>query len=265
MLALTECRLGSTGVGAAFVNNPIVDWVGMHEINPRSDGGGEGIENASDTLNHRQARRGKNGARLSSFAQFASNSRLPASSLLSARFNLFKRPSSYFDPFASPSLFFRTSGANPSLSHDSDDSSLPPMLDNVDNQDMAVPHKAYLKYPLSTAALRLPTFRIEICAQCPLRDQIEEFAGSLRRSNRIDKSRRENIRQPEEYQESTSLHQRKGGLHAHLVTHELHLANKIQSRVKDGIGLWDGCSENQKLETINVLSQWLNDPVPESK
>ena len=277
MLALTECQLGRTGINTAFVSNPICDWVSMQE----SDTKLQHIVNASeDTMSPRpalrQSHRRKGGPVVPSLALFASNACLPSSSLFTARSSLFKDPSSYFDPFASPSLFFRTPGASPSVSHESDESSPSSRPDDhVEDKVTLTARKAYLKYPPSHLALRLPPFRIEMGAQNPLRDQVEEFANLLSRSHRIARPNSEKAVKGGDYQRQDHGTRQVGknptmessqsfaGSPVYPTMQPLDLTGMVQLRVKNGIGLWDRCAEEEKMETVLRISQWLKDMSPD--
>ena len=277
MLALTECRMGSTQIGAAFVNNPIVDWVSMHEHNHTPPKSYDDPENATNTSSEStNARRRKSRLSMPSLALFSSNPDLPTSSLLSARSNLFKNPSSYFDPFASPTLFLRTPGLLASSSHDSDSASPTSFLHDDENRVANTPRKAYLRYPPSHTALHLPTFRVEMGAQSPLRDQVEEFVALLRRCHRLDRSKNEKSHQLEEIEVKddgtgdahkvveNSPDRTKKGSQRHPTVQELEIAKKVELRVNEGVGLWERCTEDEQMETVVKISQWLEDAIPEA-
>ncbi|KAL9084915.1 MAG: hypothetical protein Q9165_007868 [Trypethelium subeluteriae] len=273
MLALTECRLGSKGIGAAFVNNPIVDWVSLddsHSQSPTLDSRNDNNMNASQSIG--RSRRRKSGPSTPSHTLFASNSRLPTSSILSARSGLFKRPSSYFDPFASPTLFLRTAGVIPATSNDCDE---PSSASSIGSEEKvtAVARKAYLKYPPSYTALRLPTFLIGVGAQNPLRDQGEEFAALLRRTHRIGKSRDSDSAEPQLDDEGihvfddivkTNVDKNNPGLQSRSTTRDSDLGGKVQLKLRDGVGLWDSSNEDRNMETVVEVSQWLLDANQES-
>jgi len=80
MLALTECRQTGPAVTAAACHNAVYDWVSIAQTDSEH-GQGDDIENKDLDLD-------------------------------SALFNLFRSISDWFDPFCSPTLFFRTVGIN---------------------------------------------------------------------------------------------------------------------------------------------------------
>ncbi|KAL9070106.1 MAG: hypothetical protein Q9157_005930 [Trypethelium eluteriae] len=271
MLALTECRIGSKGIGAAFVNNPIVDWVSLEDFHSQLPALGDRTNNkmnASQSIGRSRCRKSR--PRTLSHTLFASNSCLPTSSLLSARSKLFGSTSSYFDPFASPILFFRTTGVIPAASHDCDEPSSPPLIGG-EEKVTTIARKAYLKYPPSYTALRLPTFLIGVGAQNPLRDQGEEFAALLRRTHRIGKSSSKedpDLAEPQSDHDSvhgldaivkTNVDRNDRGSQPRSTARESDLGGKVQLKVKDGVGLWDGSNEDRNVETVAEVNQWLLD------
>jgi acetyl esterase/lipase len=131
MLALTECRLGESRIGAAAVNSPIVDWVFPDELPvvspeamPEPLYGDETAlpadEDLSDSYTTRETekepKRGRGRPKGTSKASQSptawqahiDNSVLPALTLSGERDVLFQRPEHYFDRFASPIHFFRS-------------------------------------------------------------------------------------------------------------------------------------------------------------
>lgn len=115
MLALTECRMGSDRVSAAAVNNPIAEWVFPDDIVQPSNsslsslsfGTAEDLADSAST----PKRRTKKKVAKTSWEANAGNPQLPTSEISEARDELFCSTSQWFDPFASPILFFRSSAA----------------------------------------------------------------------------------------------------------------------------------------------------------
>ena len=196
MLALTECRPSGPHVAAAAVNEPIVDWVF-----PESATGSTDSSPAGKTARSRKKQ--------PSFSAQANGS-ITTSALLQGRRTLFKKPEHYFDPFASPVLFFRSPGAEvpqESFEEPLDDFS---ELARMEQQDfhrqqlrlsalsnMAVqqaagvtteeasrvaPRKASRRFPRPGSGLKIPEFHISTAASSALYDQAVEFASMLRRS-----------------------------------------------------------------------------------
>ncbi|KAK4989730.1 hypothetical protein LTR66_000508 [Elasticomyces elasticus] len=214
MLALTECKLGDTRIAAAAVNEPIVDWI-FPESQQAGTVGAEldrwdqedqpcFVDEREKTIVKRSARK-----RMSdepSFLAFADNACIPAARLLAARRTLFRRPAHYFDPFASPALFFRSPGADlPPLAKDDvlDDFAELSLLEQDEARAQVSVHRDYSdpgsgqaavhqtlsrrrkvarKHPPSGSALRLPDMRISVGEYSPLYDQAAELAMLMRRS-----------------------------------------------------------------------------------
>ncbi|KAI9712836.1 MAG: hypothetical protein M1820_001458 [Bogoriella megaspora] len=269
MLSLTECHLGTVGVGAAFVNNPIVDWVSMNDTDADSlaldEDAAKSLPN-NDPADTRQDRRRRRPFQAPSLSRFAFKPQLPTRGLLSARDQLFST-TSYFDPFASPSLFFRTSGV------------APPSIYDIDNSDIEqgatrTPRKAYLKYPPSTSALRLPTFRVETGEQSPLKDQNEEFVNLLKRSHRTSadavmkqQPEWEGVINDDSPSESGSdLEEGNGNKPAYPEKPSAITSTNSTARAQlvfdDGVGLWADLSPDQKMEKLIEIDLWFKANLP---
>ncbi|KAF1850292.1 uncharacterized protein K460DRAFT_400364 [Cucurbitaria berberidis CBS 394.84] len=131
MLALTECRLGESRVGAAAVNNPIVDWVfpdHLPFINaselPEPAAPDETAFPADEDLASSWATREKEQKApkavrkprkrtpkpppLTAWHAQSANTTLPVLTLSGERDMLFRKPEDCFDRFASPIHFFRS-------------------------------------------------------------------------------------------------------------------------------------------------------------
>ncbi|KAF1997317.1 hypothetical protein P154DRAFT_294626 [Amniculicola lignicola CBS 123094] len=127
MLALTECRLGGSRMGAAAVNNPIVDWVFADDIatvdssqlpEPRapeetSFPADQNIMASYAQQEEQEAptkskKRKKRTPKLTAWQRNAECSIVPTSALSGLRDVLFRRPEDFFDRFASPLHFFRS-------------------------------------------------------------------------------------------------------------------------------------------------------------
>jgi hypothetical protein len=130
MLALTECRLGESRIGAAALNSPIVDWVFPDEL-PLVDPEELPEPNAPDEtafpansdmasslavalqaesleqIPKRKKRTPKPPA-LTSWQLYGDNAALPTVTLSAERDMLFRQPEHYFDRFASPIHLFRS-------------------------------------------------------------------------------------------------------------------------------------------------------------
>ena len=174
-LALTECNTHKTGVRAAVFGNPTSDWTAMYQVKARDREGSKAREASSVKK--------KRIARLSSWDGNAFSTTLPAASLLKMRGELFRLSEDYFDPFASPALFFRT----PS-------SSVPKFVDPLDelflDLDIAPAQamrkrRSHRRYPSPTSNLRLPDARFWLGEESVLMDQGIDLAEGMARSNHL--------------------------------------------------------------------------------
>jgi acetyl esterase/lipase len=131
MLALTECRVGENRIGAAAINNPIVDWVFPDELPviqpedlPEPQYGDEtqlladedmagslAIQEAVNNLQPERKRSRKHSSKPpppTSWQAHGENAILPAWAMSERRDVLFRKPQDYFDRFASPLHYFRS-------------------------------------------------------------------------------------------------------------------------------------------------------------
>ncbi len=177
-LALTECRIGEPGVVATAVSNPIVDWLALDEKSksstpPESKSGG---------------------------SPTADTSMISLRELQHLRSQVFAKPSHYFDPFASPLLFFRSAGVDASPDHgDVPQDNLEHLLDSSDvesedgsnaeeilaTSDNSIPpakRRASRRFPSKKMGLQLPSFYISASEGSPLTGQAIELAHHLRAS-----------------------------------------------------------------------------------
>lgn len=131
MLALTECRLGQSRIGAAAVNSPVVDWVFPDELPPVNpselpepmapdETACPADEDLSSSLmvteqqydlpkpERKRKKRATKSPPLTSWQVNSNNTLLPTANLAAVRDMLFRKPEHYFDRFASPLHFFRS-------------------------------------------------------------------------------------------------------------------------------------------------------------
>lgn len=179
MLALTECRATNGGVKAAAVGNAMVDWTSLLSA---SDSGIP-AETTDD-----QKRAFSNARRIGP-SQFPARSGPSASNdaMLLLRSTLFRRPDKYFDPFASPLLFFRTPASE--LPNDIKDrqacNGLVANNSFTEEEVSSVPVKkrrSHRRYPPSGSGLRLPYMRFEVGVENEFREQGEAMVDVLRKS-----------------------------------------------------------------------------------
>lgn len=178
-LALTECHAGQPGVVAAMLADPVLDWASLGRSNS--------VKKAKTT----KIRSSLPGEEASSIMR----------ELLTLRSELFTKPAHYFDPFASPILFFRSPGIEVPK---------PPPERTLDDLEQLSIHEreAYeleklereatepssnsstlvqgrrtsRRFPNKTLGLRLPSFYISSDQGSPLAAQAEELASQLMRS-----------------------------------------------------------------------------------
>lgn len=189
MLAVTECRRGEPGVVAAAINNPLADWV-----------------QPDDELDVTSPK--------SSLAKFGQKHvGLEIDDLIRARGYFFRKPENYFDPFASPLLFFRTPGTAVPLDRRSEVDDLDLLsateredfhrqqmllsgMSNMSLQDIASGasgssgaeelrpslRKASRLFPNKKLNLELPSFYFSTGKTSPLSDQAQELSQTLKKS-----------------------------------------------------------------------------------
>lgn len=179
MLALTECHVNKLGIGAAVLGNPTSDWTNLFAPDDDSDA------NASTSLRHDKTD-------MAAALAVGSHEGPTINSLLSLRDSIFPNAASFFDPFASPSLFFRTPSfdlpprVNPLLIKDkssSEDESLSePSSAEADVPETVVRSRFHLKYPPMHLNLQIPRIRVELGKKNVLQGQGIEFVELMRRS-----------------------------------------------------------------------------------
>jgi len=262
-LALTECRAGEPGIVAAAVSNPLVDWVDLSR-------GAASVKGK------------KAGKKTRALAVAQDHAAIKALSTL--RTQLFKRPQDYFDPFASPMLFFRSAG------RDVPPPALPP-LDDLERlsllereevlkqashgvvrvQDSGIDESTVnaeeairtysRRYPSKSLGLRLPQFSISTGSLQPFHGQAGELTTHLRQSV---------ARQSKDAQSPASEFGRKVLLDDEIDDHEidadtlkarqlqdLEAREKVRLEVHDGLGLWDASPAGQ--ERMLGVAEWLRE------
>ncbi|KAG8625231.1 hypothetical protein KVT40_006982 [Elsinoe batatas] len=95
MLALTECRTKGHRIAAAALHDPLLNWVMPEEV----------AQDLEEAAMRRDSRRKP------AFVPSSDTDTSILRAIASTRSELFKAPGDWFDPFASPLLFFRSSSA----------------------------------------------------------------------------------------------------------------------------------------------------------
>jgi acetyl esterase/lipase len=187
MLALTESRMGESRIVAAAVNNPIVDWVfpdaEAEAVELENDESGDLIDEFSikQPSALKTILKGKK-KKKTSWELYKDNSIIPVKSLNIARSRLFPKPASYFDPFASPILFFRSPGVDVPLTALEAELSELDVFEKLKNETPTKRRKVHRVFPPTASSLRLPDIRISLGDETALYDQGEELVRLLRRS-----------------------------------------------------------------------------------
>ena len=177
-VGLTECHTGKTGIGALAIGNATVDWTQLGP--PPNDAAGARVraaEKGVDLLSQEMTR--------ISLSDLVENA-MDIDNILRLRSSTFPKAALYYDPFASPLLFFRTPTYD-----------LPPRYidmfnteedtDPSDDPENAPQRKrrSYRKYPPTGLKLQVPRMRIEYGEDNILAAQSQEFAHLVKRSLKV--------------------------------------------------------------------------------
>ena len=175
MLALTECsftpaELEPQGISALAVGNPILDWTALNWSG--------GIQTPPQAGIFRK---------IGSFPKGANNETLSADGLCEIREAYFSKAEKYFDPFASPLLFFRTPASEiPNETATSTDHSL--LNGGPDYESLFAPpikkRRSARKYPPTGSNLLLPFTKVDVGMDCVLKDQGVDLVEVMRKSLR---------------------------------------------------------------------------------
>ena len=178
MLALTECKMEYPRVSAAAIGNPILDWT---DIFP------QGREMRIDDLQSKH----QNESDESDTFSILDEPALSVSALMVRRKDCFRKPEDFFDPFASPTLFFRTpcfdlpyQPPHPLLLEIIERSDNKPTKKSEDPSILKRKRLYHRAYPPLGSRLELPPMKFAIGDDFVLRDQALELASLMRRSVR---------------------------------------------------------------------------------
>lgn len=178
MLALTECHGEKRGgIKAAAVSNPIVDWTALvdPEVEPL---GGTDIQTSLKS----ESKAAKSNQQVS--PRTTNVDPISRNTLLSLRSHYFRKPEKYYDPFASPLLFFRTPRyAVPSPFVTMDPSEAEYASPDEEPDPVLVKKRlSHRTYPPVGSGLVLPKMRLEVGKESVLMEQGMEMVGLWRRS-----------------------------------------------------------------------------------
>ncbi|KAF2224535.1 hypothetical protein BDZ85DRAFT_216616 [Elsinoe ampelina] len=240
MLALTECRTKGHRIAAAALHDPLLNWVMPEEVTQDLD----------------EAAMRRDSRRRPAFVPSNDTDTSILRAIVSARSELFKTPGDWFDPFASPLLFFRSSNAAIPTSdpnapvdefaelsamnqHDfmrqqlklSAMSNFAGHDTGIDVEDDPVGslRRSARRYPRIDSGLTLPNFRLTIGPDGVWRAQAEEFTKYVWRSMiRTDELKKQDM-----------------------AAAELHAAERVFHESYDG--------EIQAEECLADTAEWLRD------
>ena len=175
MLALTECfhtpeKPERNGISALAVGNPILDWTALIKS--------EATRSALEAGDVRK---------FDGFQRGAKSDSLSANDLCDIRDTYFSKAEHYFDPFASPLLFFRTPGCEiPDTTATLTEHSL--VNGGLEDENaLSLPVKkrrSARKYPPTGSNLLLPWTRMDVGKDCVLKDQAMDIIEMMRKSFR---------------------------------------------------------------------------------
>ena len=207
MLALTECHTNKICVRAAALCNPITDWTTFHSSAPAR-------KVAGDVSGERSI---EYQSRVSSQPHSLSESLL-----LAARKDLFVTPSHYFDPFASPLLFFRTASSDLPILNSTFSIGCPQLSDASSSEtstEWIKKRRAYRKHPPLGSGLTLPTLRVEVGEESVFKEQVIDLVEGVMRS--------------------VDLYEGKERMKTDASKSEIEADKRVSLRMKKGEGFWE--------------------------
>jgi acetyl esterase/lipase len=244
MLALTESRLAEDRIAAAALNCPVVNWIFPDSSEKLAqDTEHDKIEEELEKIMRKKR---KKNVRLTSWETYSNAENLPTKVLEATRSTIFQKPANYFDPFASPVLFFRSPGVEVPGEKAAD-------VDNIDGNSPTAnkPRKVHRNFPPSNSSLILPNVRLSVGEANPLFDQDEEFVMLLRRSAISTVKNRATMQALlDRFDEAPATD-----------TERLELAmsaaeDKIEYHVHAGTGLWGSANEHEWLNEVWHAARW---------
>ncbi|KAF2206709.1 hypothetical protein CERZMDRAFT_103104 [Cercospora zeae-maydis SCOH1-5] len=227
-LALTECRpTEPAAVVAAAINDPVLNWVDF--------------ETTSEEVQ---------------VPRTALMSQLSTQGILEMRRLLFRNPADYFDPFASPILFFRAAGCRVPVTEPAaqdamsemdelvqaeQDHLLPPELrsEALSAVDSPALRKSSRRFPSKSLALRLPRFRLSTGIESELTAQATEFQRLLLKA--FDRQIMMKSPRLRDTERTSSL-----------ISKQMVVQGEV-----NGLGLWDDSAEGR--QRLHDMASWLAD------
>lgn len=268
MLALTECRMGESRIAAAAVNNPLVDWVFPEPALQRSSSHendmpwmdnlplDEWVDASLFPSSQKPKGKTRRKATPPSWTQHAQHPVLSASSLRYARNGLFRKSANYFDPFASPILFFRTAGADVPPDEPLDD--FASLVEDGSTMPVATARRvSHRLYPSTGSALRLPDMRVSFGEESVLHDQGVELVKLMRRSVLRDLELGQNAREGSEGHladlDGNGDEAERAERHSGVTTE---VARRISLVENAGVGLWGLPEDRMWRRRVEEVGLW---------
>ena len=232
MLALTECHNNRKDhreehkchITAAAIGNPLVDWTALF---PKGE----------DTMpvNRLESREPFPEPRITAQED---EDFLSIHGLLDFRQSHFRKPEHFFDPFASPSLFFRTPSFDLPYTHPPIAGYDEPINESSSFNDEApviIRKKRFYRrtYPPLHSTLLLPHVKVTVGEDSVLREQGLDFVERMRGSTRQEEEEKEEERPNAETPLNTTT-------------------PRFTAEHKDGLGLWGE-------KDVKDIADWFGD------
>ena len=176
MLALTESNPARPHISAAAIGNPILDWTSIFPSNR---------DMVVDDI--QPVEQGSNWGPKAPNCEATDD--LSPSGLISLRKRIFRKAEHFFDPFASPLLFFRTPGFDLPYSLQGQgffkveaDQGNGPSSSDPDVDVIKRKRTYYRAFPPKASGMFLPSTRINTSVDFALRSQSEELVAMMSRN-----------------------------------------------------------------------------------
>jgi len=250
MLALTESHIGRIGIRAAAVENPILDWTFPDTLSSQDL---ERDEAEYDSSNMAGKRKHMSKTKvLDSWTAFGKRGPINANHWLSMRRFCFSKPEYYFDPFASPLLFFRTPGID--LPPEDPPNVGPESCIPISAEETATKQrKVHRKFPPMGSGLRLPNMLIGVGEENLLKDQGIALADLMRRSIVMHDQvlRRDATSEPWIY-DPAQVNRETSRVHDEA-------KQRVQLVRKPGVGLIEAKSPAERTQEMMEVGRWFQD------